>query len=534
MENNPYYYQIDAESDGVLAFTPISDNQVIFTPYVPETFAGSDCNVIYGNKLEARLSDIFYDLDYSSNAIQAVNQQVIISASQQSGSATFAPVQDYNWYSRRSVIPRYSGSRNTAEIYNAEQGFAPIDYTDPIILDFNWGGGTYPEIYGGGALSLNKMLFVNNDKESIGIFAANQPGFTGSVATAFPLNSLPVFNQYSTTATTVDGARVSAIGLSTPQISNYMIVSENASTTAIISASTDWITIDGDLSKVDTNSSGYYITGSNITKTSFLAAISGGLASGERWFVSLYDNVPNPVQGVLEPLDFGYANYNVTTGYDFPLAAKSIFEISSATDVPTLPTSSYTASFGSSPSTGDIAFNSGTFTGPLASSVTNLYVNKTDDDSNDRSSILSQLGINQRITLENTTAGTGPWVYKITSPPVDNGSYFTIPVSLVSGTGNLRNGDGITFDGYLIYAEGNSQLNLDLPGTSTFNTGSNFGNENHGLLVWKAQQGSFLLFNDATLSGVGKGGLITSTPSTLVEDEFEYITQNFGSNPKPS
>ena len=54
------------------------------------------------------------------------------------------------------------------------------------------------------------------------------------------------------------------------------------------------------------------------------------------------------------------------------------------------------------------------------------------------------------------------------------------------------------------------------------------------MLVWKAQQGSFLLFNDATLSGVGKGGLITSTPSTLVEDEFEYITQNFGSNPKPS
>ena len=532
---NPYNVTVLTDNPaGTVSITQQPNTQIVFTPFVPETFAGSDCNVIYGNELEARKSNTFYDLDYSDNAIQAVNQQVIISASQQSGSATFAPVQDYNWHARRSTIPRYSGSRNSAANYNAEQGFAPIDYVDPIILDFNWGGGTYPEINDGGVLSLNKMLFVNDNREAIGIFAANQQGFTGSVEEAFPINSIPVFNQYSTTATTIDGARVSTVGISTPQLSSYMIVSEKVSTTAAISASTDWITIDGDLSKVDTNSSGYYITGSNITPTSFLTAISGGLSSGERWFVSLYDNIPNPVQGVLNPLNFGYTGYNVITGYNFPIAAKSVFEISSATDVPNFPTSSYTASFGSSPSTGGVAFGSGTFTGPLASSVTNLYINVIDDNSNDRSSILSQLGINQRITLENTTAGTGPWVYKLTSSPIDNGSYFTLPVSLVSGTGNLRNGNGSIFDGYWIYAAGNSQLNLSLPGTSTFNTGSDFGNGNHGLLVWKAQQGSFLLFNDATLSGVGKGGLITSTPSTLVEDEFEYITQNFGSNPKPS
>jgi hypothetical protein len=37
---------------------------------------------------------------------------------------------------------------------------------------------------------------------------------------------------------------------------------------------------------------------------------------------------------------------------------------------------------------------------------------------------------------------------------------------------------------------------------------------------------------NATLSGVGKGGLITSTPSPIIEQDFNYITQNFGDNPK--
>jgi len=55
---------------------------------------------------------------------------------------------------------------------------------------------------------------------------------------------------------------------------------------------------------------------------------------------------------------------------------------------------------------------------------------------------------------------------------------------------------------------------------------------NLGMLIWKAVKGSYILFNDATLSGLGKGGLLTSTPSTTTENSFTYITQNFGNNPK--
>jgi hypothetical protein len=312
-----------------------------------------------------------------------------------------------------------------------------------------------------------------------------------------------------------------------------MIASSNTDTTAEISASTNYITITGDLSEVTTNSAGNYITGSLINSGSFLASINQGFTSGERWFVTFYQNLPSPIVGILEPLDLGYSNYTVENGYSYPLAAKGVFEITSSLVSPVLPTSSYIAALGSSPSNGGIGFNSGTFTGPVASAVTNLYISYIDDNSNDRSSILEALNSTQTITLENIQASTGPFVYNITGNPIDNNTYFTVPVSWVSGTGNLRiSGDGgLTFDDYDVYTDGNSRLILDLP-SGTFTTGSQFGNGENGMLVWKAQNGAYMTFNDATLSGLGKGGLVTSTPSPVIQKDFTYITQEYGTNPK--
>lgn len=117
--------------------------QTLFNPYVNTEFISGDCNPIYGNELEARQSNIFWDLDYSTNAVQAVNQQVVISASQQDGTSTKAYVQDYNWNADRSIIPRYSGSKNTSLDYNIADG--AIDATQAYFAYFNWVGGTSPE-----------------------------------------------------------------------------------------------------------------------------------------------------------------------------------------------------------------------------------------------------------------------------------------------------------------------------------------------------------------------------------------------------
>ena len=53
-----------------------------------------------------------------------------------------------------------------------------------------------------------------------------------------------------------------------------------------------------------------------------------------------------------------------------------------------------------------------------------------------------------------------------------------------------------------------------------------------GMLIWKAvTDGTFVLFNGATLSGVGKGNLITPTASPTIKDNLTYITQTYGTNP---
>jgi hypothetical protein len=552
---NPYNITVLTDNpSGSVSIANKSNVVSVLEPFVPIGFYNSSCNPLINNSEVNRLSQWYKQIDYATAQTVPVNFAQIIS-----GSAYPAAVQDSNYTSYQYSGIRYWGSKNTTDNFNSPLtitssivqtyqndnlglttlGYASVDKFDSNILEFNWGGGTYPEIYGGGALSLNQILGVGATRDNVSQFNSTEPGFNKSVEISFPVNSLPVFNQYTTTAGTTVNARVSSIGFTVPALSNYMIASSNASTTAEISASSNYITITGDLSEVSTNSAGNYVTGSLIGSSSFLESINQGFTSGERWFVTLYQNLPSPVVGTLEPLDLGYTNYTVENGYSYPLAAKGVFEITSSQNgsyiSPALPTSSFNASFGSSPINGGISFNFGSNVGPVASDVYNLYISYEDDDQNDVSSILAALNSSQTITLENITEATGPFVYDITGDSIYvsniNGDYYIIPVSWISGAGNLRISGGVGFDAYDVYTDGNTRLFLNLP-NGAFTTGSQFGNNKNGLLVWKSQGGAYMTFNDATLSGVGKGGLVTSTPSPIIQKDFIYITQNFGDNPK--
>jgi hypothetical protein len=555
LEFNPNSSLLGNVEDDPLTYLSCS-SPVILNPFLNNigNFNNSDYNAIINNAIPNRLSEWYQQIDYATDQNTPVNFQQLIS-----GTAAPASVQDSNYTSYQYSGIRYWGSKNTTDNFNSPLtitssivqtyqndnlglttlGYASVNRLDANILEFNWGGGTYPEIYGGGALSLNQILGVGATRDSVSRFSSTENGFLGSVDILFPINSLPVFNQYTTTVNTAVNARVSSIGFTVPAVSNYMIASPTVVTTAEISASTNYITITGDLSEVNTNSAGNYITGSLINSSSFLASINQGFTSGERWFVTFYQNLPSPVVGVLEPLDLGYTNYTVENGYSYPLAAKGVFEITSSQNgayiSPVLPTSSFNASFGSSPINGGISFNFGSNVGPVASSVTNLYISYEDDNQNNLSSILEALNSSQTITLENTTAATGPFVYDITGNSVYvsniNGDYYIIPVLWISGGGNLRISDGVSFDAYDVYTDGNTRLFLDLP-NGAFTTGSQFGNGKNGMLVWKSQGGAYMTFNDATLSGLGKGSLVTSTPTPVIEQDFTYITQEYGTNPK--
>ena len=114
-----------------------NENAVIaIEPFVPASFPVSDCNSILNNAPLNRVSNRYYDVDYSSNAVTAVNERAILN-----GSAPKANVQNSNYTLLRNINPRYLGTKNTSATLNAIQddGLASIDQTTSYFL-YNRGG----------------------------------------------------------------------------------------------------------------------------------------------------------------------------------------------------------------------------------------------------------------------------------------------------------------------------------------------------------------------------------------------------------
>ena len=122
-----------------LSYNTVNTSSVILDPYVNiDNFANSDFNAIVGNATDITPSTVYYDVDYANNPNVAVNFGTIMS-----GSAPKAKIQDFNYHSNRSIIPRYSGSKNTSNDYNVLDG--AIDATQAYFAYFNYVGGTAPE-----------------------------------------------------------------------------------------------------------------------------------------------------------------------------------------------------------------------------------------------------------------------------------------------------------------------------------------------------------------------------------------------------
>jgi len=77
-----------------------------------------DTNPVSNNAVVSRPNSEFFDVDFSSNAITAVNTLSIVSASRGSGSATPSTVPSSNYSTLRITNPRYNGSKNTSPNFN--------------------------------------------------------------------------------------------------------------------------------------------------------------------------------------------------------------------------------------------------------------------------------------------------------------------------------------------------------------------------------------------------------------------------------
>jgi hypothetical protein len=191
--NNSIYFTSSFFTTQSIAPNVSSSDLVVLQPYIDEDFLASDYNVLAGDVFEPRVNPFYMDVDYASNAIQAVNFDQIIS-----GSATRATVQQSNYTYASHIGGRYVGQQLNGIDINT---YTPAtEYT----------GSTTGSV-ATGSFVLNGILGDEIPSDAIQInFSSNQYTFvaSGSIgdipADVPPLYYFPI--QLSTSATVTAAA----------------------------------------------------------------------------------------------------------------------------------------------------------------------------------------------------------------------------------------------------------------------------------------------------------------------------------------
>ena len=335
---------------------------VITSPGVNVDFTYNENNALLDNAVLTAGAPGFYDLDYTQGGTVPVNYLIVISASQYgSGSSTLAPVQSYNWNIRRSILPRYSGSKATSLVYNfytpptgswpGDQSFGKdpvINYYGNIAFNIDYVQGTYPEMSTGTALNV-KNIGIFQDPSKTEIVDQNTPavfnflidqylGFSQS-AEIFSNDVSPIKDN---SIRTLDGT------IGWPANSTYFIPRQQTfgnnlggvfwteSLNGIIFCSASY-TIFPQI--VDDNNR--YATASlppgksNIlySVASASAIISQSILNGNDWYVTLYTGSIYPLPTIEEAYTSGgLSPYNSGSLYNysnqFSLAGQGVYKIS--------------------------------------------------------------------------------------------------------------------------------------------------------------------------------------------------------------
>lgn len=347
-----------------IAPSAAENDSVIFEPYITSVgYYNSDNNPLINNAVDIRQSTIWEDLDYSQGALKPVNFEVVIS-----GSAVKATVQDSNYSTIRHINPRYRGSRNTTDNFNtasitntvsiensqniylgaSDTLYPSVTSNNTAIFEFAYGGGAYPEVANGGGVLISQILNVSGTG-SVSVITPLNDYFENTFKSAFLPNSQPLITQYTTTAN-VANARVASTNIGVPTLSSYMIPSSVSAPNDAYLWSTTLIGFINNINEVTTGTGGYYTTGSVIGGAAATTNISTSISQGNDWYITIYNNLPNLVQGTLQPFNSGSLhNYSLVDNqgnYNDPLTVNGVYRITSASNSgelyidPPLPTSS--------------------------------------------------------------------------------------------------------------------------------------------------------------------------------------------------
>ena len=286
----------------------VNSSLIVLDPYanIPN-LAYSDFNAVINNALIPRQSNIFWDLDYSTNAIQAVNQEAVISASQQDGDLPKAFVQDYNYYSTPIKTRNYLGAKSTSPNVNQNStsggfGVLPnVESLGSVLAQFGTGGGTSPEILGAGAVTVNTLLLVGNNSNDVTTLSSDQNNFTGIIEQSFKSGDNVEIYQYSDSQANVGGLNVIASSIQVPTIASFMM--PNQASDGVTYAGTgeingqDIFFSQANIPRVEIDpTTKTYRTGSLVGVTEFEDTLIKGIEQGQKWYISLYTTMSNPIE----------------------------------------------------------------------------------------------------------------------------------------------------------------------------------------------------------------------------------------------
>ena len=358
--------------------------QTIIEPYFTTNFYRSEYDVLQNNATKGIPNQLLQNVDYNSGIIPT-NIEAIMS-----GSAVKADIPQSNYEISSLINPSYNRSlvqSSDVNVYDplarrtdfgdsvniGTYGQTPsVSSLDTTIYEFEWGGGTTPEILDYGAIKMGKLLSVSSPELVRTINPSDQLeekiinmtdipesewanyGLTGSFTQSSgdyyqilngnnPVNNRISMFQYGTVAGSnpvlPNTTKIATTEFGVPSISNFMATSSHGSLGSYggMSGNSNIFTLKHNqpLSKVK---SGYIpggtipITSSAITTPSVANTILPSLNRGERWFVTFYRGfdvgfgsqnlVPFAAEGGID-----YTLPDEDGNLAFPLAARGVFEI---------------------------------------------------------------------------------------------------------------------------------------------------------------------------------------------------------------
>jgi len=341
------------------------NNITVLEPYIDEIFEGSDCDVLQNNADLNRFDSFFMEMDFTSGSILPQNQAAILS-----GSAVRAQVQPWNYTYTSQVRSRYAGKQQNAiaiNVYTSASQFltasnygfsgswpgdttAPllpgstvIDQLDSCIYTTNWAGGGYPENSYGGGFSLGDILLVGENKDAVQVLKTDDSLYYQilnqnlSFSSSFIQRAYNPTNALSSQLTSLyPGVQLQDAAYWIP--SSFNLTALSPTVTGSIFYPTGSPTYVG-IPYLELSSSAIIgiPTGirnaANVQQTGSIALIMepileimNSVASGSKWYLSVYSNLGNIADGT----NFGQYGYpfeitevtNISVGkYNFLLKA---------------------------------------------------------------------------------------------------------------------------------------------------------------------------------------------------------------------